>query len=686
MTVAFARTFMESANQLTLPERGRVFDFMTKYQQNAAHPSLSLERISNADKSLWSARITQGLRAILVKDGDQSIFLYASHHDDAYTWAERRRFENHPVTGAVQVVEVASAVREEVDWQTSPGKPSLFATRKDEYLSSLGVPLDWLPLLHEVQTEEQLLSIIDRLPEEVAERLLRLASGELVAPPAPVSPGAPLSANPDNLRRFRVIESEAELQEVLSKPLSAWLHFLHPSQRDLVTATFKGPVKVTGGAGTGKTVVALHRARHLAKPGKKVLLTSFVGTLCRNFERSLDILCSGDERKRITAATVTSVALDLLKTNDSKLIFADEQGEKAELKVCASFAEEYGDVKFLWTEWRKVISPQGITTWAEYRDAQRTGRGKPLTVAARKKIWQAFAEVIERLETKKRFPEFLAAKKATLALEAGTLVSPFDAVLVDEVQDLTPVALRLIAALGKKTPENLLVVGDAGQRIYPRGFSLRALGIDVRGRSRILKFNYRTTKQIQAAAEAVLSGDVDDLDGETETRKDVQSILSGPVPVLSGFETPREQDAFIVSEIERLKANGFQLSEIAVFARTNDLARSIQNALHKAGIESGLIDRSTDGTETGVQIGTMHRAKGLEFKAVIISNCQEGCLPSPAALKEADSPAEREILLALERQLLYVSLTRARDEAIVTWCGEPSPFLSALLQTQRTAP
>ncbi len=684
MTVAFARTFLESANRLTLAEQGRVLEFMTKYQLNPAHPSLSLERISNADKTLWSGRITQDLRAILVKDGDQTIFLYASHHDDAYSWAERRRFENHPVTGAVQVVEVASAVREEVDWQKSSGKRGLFAARKDEYLSSLGVPLDWLPLLREVETEEQLLSIIDRLPEEVAERLLRVASGELVTPPKPFLPTEPLAANPDNLRRFRVIESEAELQEVLSKPLAAWLHFLHPTQRDLVTAVFKGPVKVTGGAGTGKTVVALHRARHLAKQGKKVLLTSFVGTLCRNFERNLDILCSADERKRITAATVTSVALDLLKKTDSKLSFADEQGEKAEVKICATFAEEYGDFKFLWTEWRKVISPQGITTWAEYRDAHRTGRGKPLTVAARKKIWQAFEEVIQRLETKRRLPEFLAAKKATAALEAGTLESPFDAVLVDEVQDLTPVAIRFIAALGKKSPENLLLVGDAGQRIYPRGFSLHALGIDVRGRSRILKFNYRTTKQIQKTAEAILSGDVDDLDGETESRHGIQSILSGPVPALSGFETSREQEAFIVSQIERLKANGFQLSEIAVFARTNDLARTIQNALHKAGIESSLIDRSTTGTEPGVQVGTMHRAKGLEFKAVIVSNCQEGCLPSPAALKEADSPAERDILLSLERQLLYVSLTRARDEAIVTWCGEPSPFLSALLETQRT--
>ncbi len=297
MTVAFARTFLESANKLTLPEQGRVLEFMKSGTSRVgAHIGAprwcfqERERLGSRDAS-W-AHIGAPLQ----------------RKCKAQIRAGRRRFENHPVTGAVQVVEVASAVREEVDWQKSPGKPGLFAGRKDEYLVSLGVPLDWLPLVREVETEEQLLSILDRLPEEVAERLFRVASGELVTPPTPVAPTAPLAANPDNLRRFRVIESEAELQEVLSKPLVAWLHFLHPSQRDLVAAEFKGPAKVSGGAGTGKTVVALHRARHLAKQGKSVLLTSFVGTLCRNLERNLDILCSAEERKRITAATVTSVA------------------------------------------------------------------------------------------------------------------------------------------------------------------------------------------------------------------------------------------------------------------------------------------------------------------------------------------------------------------------------------------
>ena len=681
MTVAVAPSFFSSADRLESAERTRVFDFLAKFYENPAHPSLSLERVAKRDPKIWSARITQELRAILHRDGDTNLLLYAGHHDDSYQWAERRRVENHPVTGALQVVEVAETAREDLSWNaaTPARKSGLLRVHADDYLESLGVPSDWLPVLRAVETEDQLLEVVSKLPPDLAERLLRIASGELVTPPTPVSPKTALTADPDAPRRFWVVESAAELVDLLAKPIEAWVRFLHPSQRQLVEGAFKGAVKVTGGAGTGKTVVAMHRARFLAKSGKRVLLTSFVHTLCRNIDRNLRILCSDDERKRLTVETVDAAALNLIRSRGTKVGFATNDDVRAALQASAVYAGETGDHAFLEAEWDRVIAAQGLVSWPEYRDAQRTGRGRPLSAAERKKAWAAFERAIERLEGSGKLPSHLLMRRAMDLLVVGKAASPYDAVIVDELQDLSPAALRFLAALASKTPSALMLLGDGGQRIYPGGFSLKGLGIDVRGRSRVLRLNYRTTRQIQRAAETILGTKADDLDGGTEDRSGTQSLLAGPVPTLKGFRSKKENDVFVIAEIRRLLKEGLAPREIAVFARTADAVKSVRDALHKAAIPYEELDRDTDiAAAQGVCLGTMHRAKGLEFKAVLVIRCDDGSFPPASLLARTKDAADRDAIVALHRQLLYVAVTRARDEATVTWVGKPSPFLSVL--------
>lgn len=682
MTVGVAPSFFDSANRLESAERTRVFDFLAKFYENPAHPSLSLERVVKRDPKIWSARITQELRAIVHRDGETNLLLYAGHHDDSYQWAERRRVENHSVTGALQVVEVAETVREELPWAAgAPSKKSgLLRAHADDYLVSLGVPSDWLPVLRVVESDDQLLEVMAKLPTDLAERLLRVASGELVTPPTPVSPKTALTADPDAPRRFWVVASAAELVDLLAKPIEAWARFLHPSQRQLVEGTFKGPVKATGGAGTGKTVVAMHRARFLARAGKRVLLTSFVHTLCRNIDRNLRVLCSDDERKRITVETVDSVALGLVRAAGTKVGFATSDDVRPALRASAVYAGETGDHDFLEAEWDRVIAAQGLTTWPEYRDAQRTGRGRPLSASERKKAWAAFERALEKLEGSGKLPSHVLMRRATDALAGGRQTSPYDAVIVDELQDLTPAAVRFVATLAAKTPETLMLLGDGGQRIYPGGFSLKGLGIDVRGRSRILRLNYRTTRQIQRAAEMILGRTADDLDGGTEDRSGTQSLLAGPAPALKGFRTDKEHDTFLVSELRRLLKEGLAPREIAVFARTGETVKAVRDCLHKAEIPYEELDRDTDvSTAQGVCLGTMHRAKGLEFKAVLAVRCDDGSLPPAALLSRTKDAADRDAMVALHRQLLYVAVTRARDEATVTWVGKPSPFLAPLL-------
>ncbi|MCC6129839.1 MAG: DEAD/DEAH box helicase [Acidobacteria bacterium] len=684
MTVAVAPTFFASADKLESGERARVFDFLAKFYENPAHPSLSLERVVKRDPKIWSARITQELRAIVHRDGDTNLLLYAGHHDDAYQWAERRRVENHPVTGALQVIEVAETAREELSWaaEAPKKKGGLLKAHADDYLESLGVPADWLPVLRAVETDDQLLEVAAKLPSDLAERLLRVASGELVTPPTPVAPKAALTADPEAPRRFWVVGSAAELVDLLAKPIEAWVRFLHPTQRQLVEGAFKGPVKVTGGAGTGKTVVAMHRARFLARSGKRVLLTSFVHTLCRNIDRNLRILCTDEERKRLSVETVDAAALGLVRASGVKASFATSDDVRAALKASAVYAGATADPEFLEAEWDRVIATQGLLSWPEYRDAQRTGRGRPLSASERKQAWAAFERTFERLESAGKLPSHVLMRRAAEAVAAGRQTSPYDAVIVDELQDLTPAAVRFVATLATKAPANLMLLGDGGQRIYPGGFTLKGLGVDVRGRSKVLRLNYRTTRQIQRAADRVLGLTADDLDGGTEDRSGTQSLLAGPVPSLRGFKTEKEHDAFLVSEIRSLLKEGLASREIAVFARTADAVKNIRDCLHKADVPYEELDRDTDvAAAQGVCLGTMHRAKGLEFKAVLVARCDDGSLPPAAILARTKDAADREAIVTLHRQLLYVALTRARDEATVTWVGKPSPFLAPLLSS-----
>jgi len=313
MDMMFADSWIASATNLSATDAKRAWEFCLKLRENPAHPSLSLERITKAkDKHLWSGRINQGLRAIMHHDGDRRILLYAGQHDDAYTWAHTHTLELNAVTGVLQIVTAPTEVEGRLP-DRSPRSVGLFDEHQDAYLLSLGLPPNWLPTIRKITTDDQLDSVLSDLPEEVADRLYRLALGELVAPPAPVATAQSPLESPDTRRRFFALEGETELRTLLEAPLSTWLVFLHPSQRRLADGTFNGPLKITGSAGTGKTVVALHRARRLAAQGKRVLLTSHVSTLCEILKSNARLLCSPDEFDRITVTTVDSMALSLLR-------------------------------------------------------------------------------------------------------------------------------------------------------------------------------------------------------------------------------------------------------------------------------------------------------------------------------------------------------------------------------------
>ncbi|MGE3597654.1 MAG: 3'-5' exonuclease [Dehalococcoidia bacterium] len=701
--------FQRSLSLLTANQRGLAFDFVFKLADNPAHPSLSMERVRRApDPHVWSARVSQGIRCILWRNGDAVFLLHVDKEEAAYQWAERRRVERHPDTGALQVVrtvEVTEALP--VSTPTSPAADnvSLFAAHDDSSLRSLGVPLEWLPRVRTIDSLDGILALVNDLPAEAAERLWDLANGNPIPPVEQSKPNEDPLTHPDSRRRFFVPEDEDELRQMLDAPLATWMAFLHPTQRSLVERRFNGPAKVTGTAGTGKTVVAMHRARNLARQGRRVLLTTFGSVLTENIKRNLRLFCTADELALITVETVHGLTLRQIlpalgehvrPPDDNEVVSLIERFQRR-LRSPLSAA-------FLRTEWQTVIQEQGIFTWEAYRAAGRAGRGRALSMTDRRHAWDVFERVHAALDGQhkmdwpdlcRRATELLAprlvdrdAVRARHEAECAALderqrpalvtrpVWDFDAVIVDEVQDLGAPEVRLLAALAGTGADRLMLIGDGGQRIYARRFSLRALGIEVRGRSATLRINYRTTEQIRRFADRLVPVQGDDLDGGKETRGDCRSLIAGPEPFVRGFRGAADQYAFIVERIAAATTAEHSLDEIAVFARTNSLLNALKQVLDVAGIRTRRLAQPVlAGDPPAVTLATMHSAKGLEFKAVFVADASDDRVPLPATYLRLEEPQDIEEVMTRERNLLYVCLTRAREEAFLTWTGTPSRFI-----------
>ncbi|MCA9547932.1 MAG: UvrD-helicase domain-containing protein, partial [Myxococcales bacterium] len=461
MNLALAKPFLPSVGKLTPTEQAAIIDFLPRFARDPRSGGFHLERLSGKAAAFHSARINDDIRVILHVSGEVWSALYAAHHGPAYAWAERHEVDRHPRTGVMQIVETQEVVREVektivvpvfVDapvsttqapvtaTPTEPAPPEatrpesapaapLLAAHDDDFLLSLGLPERWLPTARSLTTEDAALELAQRLPDDVGDRLLDLASGLPVTPPTPVTE-AEAFTSPDAQRSFFFADDEAELLRVLQAPMDAWIAFLHPSQRALVTRTFKGPAKISGSAGTGKTVVALHRARHLARQGKRVLLTTFINTLADNLRHTLGRLCADDELARISVSTVDGEARRLVAPHVPRLSYAPEKLVRSLLGTAArQYAPALG-AAFATEEWFGVIEPQGITDWPRYRDADRTGRGTPLSVRDRKRLWTAFERVYEELEERRLYTFGMVADLACTLLQACE-PRPCGAVIVD---------------------------------------------------------------------------------------------------------------------------------------------------------------------------------------------------------------------------------------------------------------
>ncbi|MBV9180618.1 MAG: ATP-dependent helicase, partial [Acidobacteria bacterium] len=504
MEFRIADTFTDSLACLTNEEQKAVKMAAFDLQLNPAHPSLQFHKLAKAkDPNFWSVRVGRDVRLIVHKTGTSLLLCYVNHHDEAYQWAERRKLETHPKTGAAQLVEIRERVQEipipkyvEASPKSSV-KPSLFSSLSDDQLLGFGVPPDWLRDVRNAN-EDSVLDLIGHLPAEAAESLLNIAVG--VAPqPAPlvrpkpepptvlyqmavpgpeVGPSKAEFEHPDAARRFRTITSQEELERALDYPWEKWTTFLHPAQRRLVQRVFNGPARVSGSAGTGKTIVALHRAVHLARANRdsRVLLTTFSEPLANALSSKLRLLISNEPRlgDRIEVHAMNAIGRRLHDATIGKVRIASA-GVIRELLHDASQAREAKRFSphFLETEWEQVVDGWQLDTWESYRDVARLGRKTRLKEAQRALLWLIFEDVRTKLRSQDLVTNAGMFNRLSSLYERGK-PSPFDFAVVDEAQDVSIAQLRFLAALGKNEPNRLFFAGDLGQRIFQQPFSWKS--------------------------------------------------------------------------------------------------------------------------------------------------------------------------------------------------------------------
>lgn len=692
--VALSQDFLFQLAKLPSNVHSKVLKWAVIFQTDPKSPGINYEKIHAArDPNLKSVRIDQDWRGIVFKpeSGDVYVLLYVDHHDAAYKWAERRKLAINPVTGAMQVVVVEQVTVQEpvsdfepessrVSTEPLASKLLVYADMADHDLMSLGVPQEWIARIRAVQSEEELDGLQASLPVEAYEGLFLIAAGDTVEQvlnaretrvdrEVNTNDFAAALATPESQSRFVVVDDDEAMLAIMNAPLAQWRIFLHPTQHKLAGGDRSGPVRVLGGAGTGKTVLAMHRARWLAEnrtpEGKKVLFTTFTKNLATDIEDNLKTLCSPKTMAKIEVRNLDAWVHGYMRSRklEHKIVYDRSKDGALQAWQAAMATKDVSiDVppNFYEQELEQVVLAQGVTTRDEYRTVRRTGRGVILSRAKRDAIWPVFEEYRGQLTSRKLKEVDDAYREIASLLEQEDTSGqqlPYSGIVIDETQDLGPQALKLLRAMIPREANDLFFVGDGHQRIYTRNrAAMSKCGIDIRGRSRKLYLNYRTTDEIRRAAVAMLEGcEIDDLDeGHDETRR-YKSLSHGAAPLVLDASGMEEAIAIAIANVKKWRDDDPEerVNSTCVIASSQIVRDSLARQFSGAGYSTSVIDASQNlcADAHAIHFATMHRAKGLEFDRVIVV--------APASYLGV--PLETEA----ERKLIYVALTRAKRDAVL---------------------
>jgi hypothetical protein len=672
----------------------KVLDFQKKFRVNSKSEAINLEPIATfKDQTLRTARIDQKFRAIIKvpQSGDSYYMLWVDNHDEAMDWARNKVFLWNENT---QTAQIFTAPEEEMIKPVTEAvkKRSLFIDCSDDNLLGIGVPSQSMNLVRSIRDLTELEQAEKFLPADTFENLFYISEGanvELMI--AEINEGKSKSKNVEeqinsvnNQRNFVQVDDEL-MTEIINGELSKWQIFLHPSQRKLVESNFKGSVKVTGGAGTGKTVVALHRLKHLSNlpdsDKRKTVFTTFTNALTVNLTSLAKKLTIDESKAQIT--NIDTLVRDIAK--EAKLIeketrILDTPNSKSSYELWDELLEQNlseFDTSFLSAEYQTVILFNDIQSLDSYLKVSRIGRSKPISRKQKMDFWK----LIELYNAKKRANSYLDRAELYNIVSAynnSQKTKPFKYVIADEVQDLSNIELRFLRSLVEEKENDIFLVGDPYQRIYARKINFSAAGISVRGtRSKQLRINYRTSEEIKRLALSAVKGiNYDDFDGEAEKLNGYLSLFHGEQPTYQVFKAKNEELDAIVKLINDLKTQGYNFNDIAIGCRTREAVKEIKNSLHQLKIPYQDVTSSASPDGKGVVLSTFHSLKGLEFKAVILSDVNNRTSPLYFAKFDEMEAQEKEDYLNSERSLIYVAITRAISMLKVFGTGVKSDLIS----------
>ena len=693
MQFRIADSFTDSLSKLTQDEQKSVKQTTFDLQVAGVDSGMQFHKLDRAiDKNFASLRVNRDLRIIIHKAGDSLLVCYVDHHDKAYAWANRRKLEVHPKTHSVQIVEVLE--RQELpvtlDYLSGTHAPItnpvnvgshqklLFSQCSDDELLTYGIPVGWL---EEVKgfTEDTFFEQIHNLPSEASEALMELAAGnrpEVVIPDSP--PSDPFN-HPDSLRRFHLVANASELEAAMAAAWDKWLVFLHPAQRTFVERDFNGPARVMGSAGTGKTVVALHRAAYLARKYEtsRVLLTTFGDRLAEQLKAKIRQLLISEVRafERIEVCSLDKLAISLYRSNIGfALIVTKASLVQYMANALAALTGDKLNAAFAMSEWDQVVDAWGITSWEQYRDVQRVGRKVRLTEAQRKRLWEVFQNVRFAMATAGEMTISDVYYKL-IPLFNERKIRPFEFAIVDEAQDISISQLRFFASITNAEGNSLFFAGDTGQRIFQPVFSWKSLGIDVRGRSRSLKVNYRTSQQIRSHSDRLLDSQLSDGDGNVSSRLGTISVFEGPDPDINEASTSQDEVLYVGKWIVSMIKTGITPEEIGVIVRSESEFDRAKKAVETSGERYQVMTGDEVRGSHGITIVTMHVAKGMEFRAVVVMACDEDVIPSTERIDSVGVYLDIQEVYDTERHLFYVACTRARERLLISGVEPISEFV-----------
>jgi mRNA-degrading endonuclease RelE of RelBE toxin-antitoxin system len=698
--VAFSDAFFGALTKLAPNLQAKVNMMVLKFQNDPKSPGLNYEKLNaSKDPNMRSLRVDQTFRVIVSapESGNVYLFLWVDNHDKAYEWAAKHKCTVNPNTGTVQLYASQIEIVPELSDTSSSEKSSpLFAGLKDRHLLKLGLPEEQLSVVRDVTSETQLDRLQSSLPVEAYEALFMILAGESyesIILDREVDEEVSYDVNDfsealeriQSQARFVVPADDEELREMLNATIEKWRVFLHPSQRRLATGIKNGPVRVLGGAGTGKTVVAMHRAKwiadNVASETKKVLFTTFTKNLAIDIQSHLSTICTPESLSRIEVINLDRWVQNFLRKQsyDYELIYDDKtlNGYWSN-----AISEKPSDIdfpdSFFKEEWQRVIQPQGITSVDEYKKASRIGRGTRLNREQRVKSWTVFENYRYQLNrARQKEADDCYRDAGELIMTQGTDL-PYCSIVVDEGQDMGTQAFILLRAMIPEEKNDIFIVGDAHQRIYGRNkVILGRCGINIVGRSSKLKINYRTTDEIRKWAVNLLEGrNIDDLDGGADDNQLYKSLTHGQPPLLEHFDTAEDQAEFIKALLEK---TDLPFSHTCVVARTNREIQFIQTLLSALDIPTSIIKASeAESKDKAVlKLATIHRVKGLEFDQVVLASTNDGLIPLDIAMRNKGDESSTIEAETEERSLVYVAITRARKSALVLSYGIPSTFIKS---------